>query len=95
MKRYMVVSSEKSLTLDLTCSGRSFMYAKKTMVPSTEPSGTPEVTGIVLELVPLVTTDCFLLSKKSLIHLRVSPLMPLVWSFFKKIFRGQLCRKLC
>ena len=76
MKRYMVVSSEKSLTIDLICSGRSFMYAKKRMVPSTEPSWTPGVTGILLELVPLVTTDCFLLSKKSLIHLRVSPLMP-------------------
>ena len=27
--RYMAVSSAKSLTLDLTCSGRSFMYARK------------------------------------------------------------------
>ena len=76
MQRYMAVSFAKSLTVDLTCSGRSFMYAKKRMGPSTEPCGTPEETGIVLELLPLVITDCFLLSKESLIHLRVSPLMP-------------------
>ena len=73
---YMAVSSVKSLILDLTFSGRSFMYAKKRMVLRTEPCGTPEETGIELELVPLVTTDCFLLSKKSFIHLRVSLLIP-------------------
>ena len=75
---YMAVSSAKSLTLDLTFSGRSFMYmyAKKKIVPRIEPCGTPEETGIELELVPLVTTDCFLWSKKSFIHFRVSPLIP-------------------
>ena len=52
------------------------MYAKKRMGPSTEPCGITEETGIVQELMPLVTTDCFLLSKKSFIHLRVFPLMP-------------------
>ena len=56
------VSSAKSLTLDQIFSGRSFMYAKKRIGPKTEPCGTPEETGIELELVPLVTTDCFLLS---------------------------------
>ena len=34
MQRYMAVSSAKSLTLDLTCSGRSFTFAKKRMGPS-------------------------------------------------------------
>ena len=29
--------------------------------------GTPEKTGMRLELIPLVTTDCFLLSKKNFI----------------------------
>ena len=43
------------------------MYAKKRIGPRTEPCGTPEETGIELELVSLVTTDCFLLSKKYLI----------------------------
>ena len=74
--RYEAVSSAKSLTLDLTCSGRSFMYARKRIGPRTEPCGTPEETGIFSELIPLITTACFRLSKKSLIHFRVSPLMP-------------------
>ena len=74
--RYKAVSSEKSLTLDLTCSGRSFMYARKRIGPRTEPCGTPEETGIFSELIPLITKACFRLSKKSLIHFRVSPLMP-------------------
>ena len=52
------------------------MYAKERMGPSTEPCGIPGQTGIVLELVSLVTTDYFVLSKKSFIHLRVFPLMP-------------------
>ena len=65
MYEYMAVSSAKSLSLDLTFSDRSFMYAKKRIGPRTEPCGTPEETGIVLELVPLVTTDYILLSKKS------------------------------
>ena len=76
MARYMAVSSAKSLTLDLTCSGRPFIYAKKRMGPRTEPCGTPDETEILSEEIPLMTTACFLLSKKFLIHLRTSPLMP-------------------
>ena len=34
--RYKAVSSAKSLTLDLTCSGWSFMYARKRIGPRTE-----------------------------------------------------------
>ena len=51
---YKAVSSAKSLTLDLTCSGRSFMYARKRIGPRTEPCGTPEETGIFSELIPSV-----------------------------------------
>ena len=63
--RYMAVSSAKSLTLDLTCSDRSLMYARKRIGPRTEPHGTPEETGTSSELMPLITTVCFRLSKKS------------------------------
>ena len=42
--RYMAVPSAKSLTLDLTCSGRLLMYAKKIIGPIFEPCGTPEET---------------------------------------------------
>ena len=68
--------SAKSLTVDLTCSGRSFMYARKRIGPRTEPCGGPEETGIFSELIPLITTACFRFFKKSFIHFRVSPLMP-------------------
>ena len=47
--RYKAVSSAKSLTLDLTCSGRSFMYSRKRIGQRTEPCGTPEETGIFSE----------------------------------------------
>ena len=60
MQRYMAVSSVKSLTLDLTCSGRSFMYARNKMGLRTEPCRTPEETGIVPGWKPFVTTNCFL-----------------------------------
>ena len=33
------MSSAKSLTLDLTCSGRSFMYTRKKIEPRREPCG--------------------------------------------------------
>ena len=46
--RFMAVSSAKSLTLDLTWSGRSFMYARKSMGPRTEPCRTPEDTACVI-----------------------------------------------
>ena len=65
-----------SSALDLKCSGRSFMYARNKMGPRTEPFGTPEETGILPEWKSFVTTDCFLLSKKLLIHFKVSPLIP-------------------
>ena len=42
------------------------------MNPSTEPCGTQEETGIVLELMPLVTTDFayYLKSPKARVHIR-------------------------
>ena len=54
--RYMAVSSAKSLTLDLTWSGRSFIYARKSMGPRTEPCGTPGDTAILSDLTPFKTT---------------------------------------
>ena len=54
--RYMAVSSAKSLTLGLTWSGTSFMYARKSMGQRTEPSGTPEDTYILSDLTPFKTT---------------------------------------
>ena len=74
--RYMAVSSAKSLTPDLTWSGRSFIYARKSMGPRTEPCGTPEDTAILSDLTPFETTACERESKKSLTQLSVWPRIP-------------------
>ena len=72
----MAVSSANNLTLDLACSGRSFVMARNNMGPRTEPCRTPEDTAILSELVPFNITDCVLLSRKSLIQFRMFPLKP-------------------
>ena len=36
---------------------------EKRMGPRTEPCGTPEDTGMLSELIPLITSDCFLFLK--------------------------------
>ena len=68
------------------------MYARKRMGPRTEPCGTPEDTWMLSELIPVITTDCFLLSKKLLIHFNVSPRMPKN-AAFEDVFHGQPCQK--
>ena len=91
--RYMAVSSAKSLTLDRTCFIRSLIYARKRMGPRRERCGTPEDTGILSEFIPFITTDCFLLPKKSLIHFSVS-LECRRNAIFEEVFHGQPCQKL-
>ena len=86
IQRFMTVSSAKSLTLDLTCFGMSFMYAKNRMGPSAEPCGTPEETGIVLELVPLVTTVFYYL--KSPLSILKRPPYAISMKILKKFFVG-------
>ena len=44
--RYIVVPSAKSLTLDLTCSGKSLIYTRKRIGPRTEYCRTPEEVGM-------------------------------------------------
>ena len=61
MHRYMAVSSANNRSLGHLYMPRRGLFREQS----------PE-TGIELELVPLVTTDCFLLSKNAFIHFRVS-----------------------
>ena len=72
--RCMAVSSAKSLTLDLTWTGRSF-NARKSMGLRTEPCGTPEDTAI-LSLTPFKTTAWEWESKKPFTQLSVLPRIP-------------------
>ena len=72
----MVVSSAKNRTLDLTCSGSSFMWARKRMGPSSEPCGISAETGIMLELMSLVITNIVAYYIKSLLSILECRLMP-------------------
>ena len=76
--RCMAVSSAKSLTLDLTWSGRPFIYARKSMGPRTEPCRTPEDTASLSDLTPFKTTAWERESKKFLTQLSVLPQIPKV-----------------
>ena len=71
------------------------MYARKRMGPRTEPCGTPKDTGMLSELIPLITTDCFLLSKKPLIYFNVCPPTPECRknAVFEEVLHEQPCQK--
>ena len=58
-----VVSSAKSLTLDSTSSGRSFIYIKNKRGPRTEPWGTPALVLPQDEDTPCKTTRWVLLER--------------------------------
>ena len=76
MVRYKMVSSAKRRTLELMLLPISFMYARKSVGPRTDPCGTPEVTWPTEDISPSTTT-CWVRSvRKFSIHLRVLPLMP-------------------
>ena len=62
-------SSANSQTVELEIhSGRSFMYTRNRMGPSTVPCGTPEVTGTDVEVSPSSTTAWVLFLRKSAIQ---------------------------
>ena len=72
----MALSSAKSLTLDLTCSGRSYIIERR-WVRVQSPVGQERRQGYHrVGAIPLVTIDCLILSKIALIQFRVSRLMP-------------------
>ena len=74
--RSIAVSSAKSLVLEATVFGRSFMYVRNKQGPSTEPCGTPDLTLMWSDWLPSTTTACFRSCKKFSIHLEVLPLIP-------------------
>ena len=55
---YIKQSSAKSLTLEDTIDGRSFMCKRKSIGPKTVPCGTPESTSTRPEDTPSTTTHC-------------------------------------
>ena len=69
----------KSLTDDLTASGRSFMWQRNSMRQSTVPCGTPESTVTCWDDSPSNVTLIFLFVRKFVSHLCTGPLIP-YWS---------------
>ena len=74
--KYTAVSSANNLTWDWIFSGRSFMYNRKRSGPSTDPWGTPEVTGTSFEDSPSNTTVWVCPIKNDWIHFNVFPFKP-------------------
>ena len=70
------VSPANNLAFDLRPSGKSLMYIRKSKGPRTEPCGTPALTSSHDEFVPLRTTRCLRLCKKSSIILYRFPSIP-------------------
>lgn len=66
--KYTAVSSATRRTWDVIELGRSFIYMRKSKGPSTEPWGTPDVTGTSVEHSPSSKTFCDLPRTKDLIH---------------------------
>ena len=71
-QKIFVSSANNSTGLD-TIDGISFTNIMNSRGPSTEPWGTPLVTGMVEDLWPLSTTCCTLLDKKLSIHFSTFP----------------------
>lgn len=74
--RYKIQSSAKSRTLELTFSGRSFMYSKNNKGPNTVPCGTSEVTFDQSDCSPPTTTLCKRAFRKFEIQVKVLPWIP-------------------
>ena len=69
-----------------------FMYFKNRIGPSTDPCGTPLMTGAHSEKLSLNTTLCFLSVKNEVIHSRVFPLIPYLEIVFTSFLWGTLSK---
>ena len=76
----MIVSSAKSVMLLCIVSGISFMYKRNKQGPSTEPCGTPDITGHDSDSSPSRTTRCDLPERKDPIQVMTSLLMLMRWT---------------
>ena len=70
------VSSANSLKVEVIEAGKSLMKERKRLGSSTDPLGTPERTGLKVDVNPLTTTACFLFVRKSWIKLWNFPIIP-------------------
>ena len=73
------------------------MNITKSIGPSTDPCGIPEVTSLQLENSPLTFTLCFLLLRKLLTQLHIFSLSPYFFSLYINLWCGtlSLCARKC
>ena len=57
-------------------SGRSLIYIRNKIGPSTVPCRTPEVTDVKSDAIPSITTRCVLFDKNALTQLSIGPVIP-------------------
>ena len=65
----------------------SFMYSRKRIGPRTEPSGTPDVTNVLSDRVPLTETLCFRCKRNDFINCLVFSVIPLKVIFDEAFMR--------
>ena len=73
---YAIVSSAKSLAVELMFSGMSLIKKRKRLGPSTDPCGTPDSTSMESDVCPSIITHWVLSQRKLLIQLFVFPVIP-------------------
>ena len=90
----MTVSSAKRWTLDSTQHGRSFIKIRNINGLSTDPWGTPDVTGTECECSPSRTTLCLLFSRKLFNHCNEMSSKPHLNNLYSKPLCGTLSNAL-
>jgi len=89
-----MVSSANKLTVDVKLSAMSFMQNRKSQGPSTDPWGTPEITGTQPEEAPSTRTDCERSLRKFPIQVFVLSSMPYILNFSTKRLCSTLSKAL-
>ena len=89
-----LVSSTNLLRVHLMPSSVSLMKMLKSTSPKTDPWGTPLVTGLYLNIEPLITTLCLLLSNQFLIHWTVHPSNPYLSNLERRMWWGTTSKTL-
>ena len=79
---WVKISSAYKLTPHVTISGKSFMYIRNNVGPSTEPCGTPEVTDRSGDSVPRTATLWLLWARKLWIQFTMFGFMPSIRRIF-------------
>jgi len=90
LKRF--VSSVNFNTLEHTESSKSFIYIRNKSGPNTDPWGTPLITFVYLELLPIKTTLCSISLSQSSIQSYILLIIPNALTFIINLLCGILSK---